>query len=161
MAQTGLVLMSGRVCLGPVAEQLPDEAEWAQRTCPKPRDGGSAHTVLWYRTLRWASAALYFLGPGQGQEAKRGAGRQLTLRRIAQKWTSPELGQAQSWVQTGKERQVFAGDLEAWPFRMSSCAKLPSGFACQEPGTAAPTHTLAGSDTGGGAQGIQLGADVA
>ena len=35
--------------------------------------------------------------------------------------------QGQSWVVTGKEWQMFAGDLEAWGFHMSSCDKTLPG----------------------------------
>lgn len=42
--------------------------------------------------------------------------------------------QGQSWVVTGKARQMFAGDLEARGFHMSSCDETPPA----SPGRAGP-----------------------
>lgn len=35
----------------------------------------------------------------------------------------------QSWAVMGKELHMFAGDLEAWAFHMSSCDKMLPGLA--------------------------------
>lgn len=63
MAQTGQGFVSGRGLLLSEVEELPDD--YAQI----PQDGGSPHTVLWYRTIRVDSSRPGPLRSGDGEGA--------------------------------------------------------------------------------------------
>lgn len=89
-----------------------------------PGLGLSSHkSVLWGTTEGGQGGSVSPGGTGQGLEAGKGVAPGSYLSPEDLPSSNELMGTGQSWVVTGKARQMFPGDLEAWGFHTSSCDK--------------------------------------